>query len=228
MNRRSDESLQAVVFDLDGLMVNTEELYQEVGSELLRRRGCQFTGELLDAMMGRRTPVALQIMIDWHQLDATVPQLEAESDEIFPAILDRSLAMMPGLAALLQGLEDAGIPKAVGTSSKRSFVEDVLSRLNMLDRFEFLVTAGDVTRGKPEPEVYLKACSQLGVPPQQVMVLEDSENGCKAAIAAGTYAVAVPGFHSRNHCFAGTRLVANTLADPRIFAALGIPQPLSS
>ncbi len=228
MNRRPDVALQAVVFDLDGLMVNTEELYEEVGSELLRRRGCQFTGELLDAMMGRRTPVALQIMIDWHRLDATVAQLEAESDEIFPAILDRSLAMMPGLADLLQGLENAGIRKAVGTSSKRSFVEDVLSRLNLLSRFEFLVTAGDVTRGKPEPEVYLKACSQLGLSPHQVMVLEDSENGCKAAIAAGTYAVAVPGFPSRNHCFTGTRLVANTLADPRIYAALEIPPPLSS
>ena len=228
MNRRPDEALQAVVFDLDGLMGNTEQRYEEVGSELLRRRGCQFTGELLDAMMGRRTPVALQIMIDWHRLEATVAQLEAESDEIFPAILDRSLAMMPGLADLLQGLENAGIRKAVGTSSKRSFVEDVLTRLNLLSRFEFLVTAGDVTRGKPEPEVYLKACSQLGLSPHQVMVLEDSENGCKAAIAAGTYAVAVPGFHSRNHCFTGTRLVANTLADPRIYAALEIPPPLSS
>ena len=119
MTRRNNQELQAVVFDLDGLMVNTEELYEEVGSELLRRRGCQFTGELLDAMMGRRTPVALQIMIDWHKLDATVPQLEAESDEIFPAILDRSLALMPGLADLLASLETAGIPKAVGTSSKR-------------------------------------------------------------------------------------------------------------
>ena len=109
-----------------------------------------------------------------------------------------------------------------------SFVEDVLSRLDLLSRFEFLLTAGDVTRGKPEPEVYLKACSQLGLPPHQVMVLEDSENGCKAAIAAGTFAVAVPGFHSRKHSFAGTRFVANTLADPRIYSALGIAPPLSS
>jgi HAD superfamily hydrolase (TIGR01509 family) len=211
MTRRNHQELQAVVFDLDGLMVNTEELYEEVGSELLRRRGCQFTGELLDAMMGRRTPVALQIMIDWHKLDATVPQLEAESDEIFPAILDHRLAMMPGLADLLASLEQA-----------------VLSRLDLLCRFEFLLTAGDVTRGKPEPEVYLKACSQLGLPPHQVMVLEDSENGCKAAIAAGTFAVAVPGFHSRKHSFAGTRFIANTLADPRIYSALDITPPLSS
>lgn len=228
MTRRNNEELQAVVFDLDGLMVNTEELYEEVGSELLRKRGCQFTGDLLDAMMGRRTPVAMQIMIDWHQLDVTVPQLEAESDEIFPAILDRSLAPMPGLADLLRSLENAGIPQAVATSSKRSFVEDVLTRLDLLPHFEFLLTAGDVTRGKPEPEIYLKACAQLGLPPQQVMVLEDSENGCKAAIAAGTFAVAVPGFHSRQHSFSGTRFIAHTLADPRIYAALGIPLPHSS
>jgi HAD superfamily hydrolase (TIGR01509 family) len=215
-------AIQAVVFDLDGLMFNTEELYQDVGAELLRRRGCEFTGPLLDAMMGRPSPVALQIMIDWHQLDTTVAQLEAETDALFPDILDKRLAPMPGLLDLLANLERAGIPKAVGTSSRRSFVVDVLSRFNLEPRFNFLLTAEDVVHGKPDPEIYRKACQRLGAAPSQVMVLEDSENGCRAAVAAETYAVAVPGFHSRDHSFAGTRFIADSLADSRIYEALGL------
>lgn len=222
--------IQAVVFDLDGLMVNTEELYEDVGSELLRRRGRKFTGPLLDAMMGRPTPVALQIMIDWHRLEATVPQLEAETDALFPDILDRRLALLTGLPELLAALQQAGIPTAVATSSRRSFVIDVLSRFDLVPRFEFLLTSEDVTHGKPDPEIYVTACRRLACPPPRVMVLEDSENGCRAAVAAGTYAVAVPGFHSRNHSFAGSQFIAHSLADPRIYQAvgLGLPADLSS
>ena len=92
---------RAVVFDLDGLMFNTEELYYEVGSEILRRRGYAFTPELLDQMMGRPSHIALQIMIDTHTLKATVAELLAETDEIFPGILRERLAPMPGLVELL-------------------------------------------------------------------------------------------------------------------------------
>jgi HAD superfamily hydrolase (TIGR01509 family) len=209
-------------------MVNTEELYEEVGATLLRKRGKTFTGPLLDAMMGRQTPVALQIMIDWHQLDATVAQLEAETDAIFPAILDARLAPMPGLCELLATLDGAGLPKVVATSSRRQFVDDVLARLGLTAQFDFLLTAEDVACGKPDPEIYVTACRRLGLPPEQVLVLEDSENGCRAAVGAATFAVAVPGFHSRQHSFAGTRFVADSLADPRIYQALGLAAPHSS
>src|SRR5436305_13873024 len=111
---------RAVIFDLDGLMFNTEELYQEVGSEILRRRGYVFTQELLDQMMGRPSAVALQIMIDTHTLKATVEELLAETDEIFPDILRTRLAPMPGLVELLAALEAQHLPKAIATSSRRS------------------------------------------------------------------------------------------------------------
>lgn len=220
---RHSPPLPAVVFDLDGLMVNTEDLYVEVGAALLRKRGKTFTGPLLDTMMGRPTRVALQIMIDWHQLDVTVAGLEAETDAIFPAILDARLAPMPGLLTLLDALDAATIPKVVATSSRRKFVDDVLSRLGLAARFAFLLTAEDVVRGKPDPEIYTTACRRLDLPPDQVLVLEDSENGCRAAVEAGTFAVAVPGSHSRTHAFTGARFVAESLADPRIYAALGLP-----
>jgi HAD superfamily hydrolase (TIGR01509 family) len=214
--------LKAVVFDLDGLMFNTEELYQWVGAELLGRRGKTFDGELLNAIMGRPPAISLQIMIDRHGLSETVAELASESAEIFGPVLDTRLDLMPGLADLLLALEAAGIPKAIATSSGPTFVMNVLGRFDLRPRFEFVLTCDDVTDGKPHPEVYLAAAKRFGIEPREMLVLEDSQNGCKAAVASGAFAVAVPGGHSRLHDFTGAKFVADSLADPRIRAALGL------
>lgn len=218
------DSPRAAVFDLDGLLFNTEELYQDVGAELLRRRGRVFEHDLLNAMMGRPSRVALQMMIDHHKLSDTVETLAAETAEIFPAILDARLALMPGAAELLSALEHADVPKAIGTSSGRRFVTSVLGRFNLEPRFEFILTAEDVVEGKPAPEIYLKAAARFGVEPGRLVVFEDSQNGCRAAVAAGAIAVAVPGGHSLTHDFAGAALVADTLADSRVYELLRLPK----
>ena len=214
--------LKAVVFDLDGLMFNTEELYQWVGAELLGRRGKVFDAPLLEAIMGRPPAISLQIMIDRHGLADTVAELAAESEQIFGPVLDARLDLMPGLADLLAALEAAGIPKAIATSSGPRFVTNVLGRVDLRPRFEFVLTCDDVTDGKPHPEIYLTAAQRFGIEPGEMLVLEDSQNGCRAAVAAGAFAVAVPGGHSHAHDFFGAQFIANTLADPRIRGALGL------
>lgn len=220
MSQRSP--LLAVAFDLDGLMFNTEELYQHVGTELLRRRGKEFVPELLHQMMGRPQSIALQMMIDWHSLGDTVEILSVETEEVFVGLLDTRLALMPGLPELLDALEAAGIPKAVVTSSGSKFTRNVLGRFNLEPRFSFIVTCEDVTHGKPDPEIYLKAAARFGIDPSQMLVLEDSANGCRAAVAAGAFAVAVPADHNSGHQYPGASIVADTLRDPRIYAALGL------
>ena len=214
-------SIRAVVFDLDGLLFNTEELYQHVGSEILRRRGKLFETDLLNAMMGRPPRVSLQLMIDYHQLDATVEQLAQETQQVFAWVLDDRLALMPGASELLSALEKMQLPKAIATSSGRSFVTNVLSRFQLEPRFDFILTCEDIVDGKPNPEIYLKAANRFGIAPQEMMVLEDSQNGCRAAVTAGAFAVAVPGGHSRTHDFTGAALIAESLRDPRIYAVLG-------
>jgi HAD superfamily hydrolase (TIGR01509 family) len=210
------------VFDLDGLMFNTEELYQEVGTELLRRRGKLFDAELVDAMMGRPASSALQLMIDYHSLDSTVDELSRETAEIFDALLETRLELMPGLAELLVALETAEVPKAIATSSGPQFAERVLGAFDLVPRFEFVLTCDDIREGKPHPEIYLLAARRLEVAPDRLLVLEDSQNGCRAALAAGAIAVAVPGGPSLRHDFTGAALVADSLADPRLHALLGL------
>lgn len=213
-------AIAAVAFDLDGLLVNTEELYQDVGTEILRRRGRSFDADLLDAMMGRPQQVALATMIEWHSLADTVETLAAETKEIFQSLLDTRLAPMPGALDLIARLEQNDIPKGVATSSGPEFAEDVLGRVQLYDRLAFVLTSADVTEGKPHPEIYQTAAARHGIKPAQMLVFEDSAAGCRAAVAAGALVVAVPGGHSRRHDFSGAHLIADSLADPRIHALL--------
>ena len=203
-------------------MFNTEEIYTLVGAELMRRRGCEFTAELKDAIMGLRPQPTFETMIRWHQLDDTWEEMASESGRMFVGLLDGHLAPMPGLPELLTWLEEAGIPKAIATSSGRELVDEVLLRFDLRRRFQFILTAEDITHGKPHPEIYLAAAERFGIGPRQMLALEDSQNGCRAAAAAGAFTVAVPGEHSRRHDFTAASLVVGSLADPRLYEALGV------
>lgn len=213
----------AVVFDMDGLMFNTEDIYFAVGTELLRRRGHVFTRELSDAMMGRPPQASFEIMIRWHNLSDDWQTLARESEDLFIEMIQGRVAPMPGLMELLDALEEAGIPKAIATSSSRRTLQAVLAPFNLEPRFSFTLTAEDVQRGKPDPEIYLKAAARFALEPRKLVVLEDSEAGCRAAAAAGTIAVAVPGPHSARHDFSAAHVVVSSLQDPRLYRLLGLP-----
>jgi HAD superfamily hydrolase (TIGR01509 family) len=192
------KTIRAVCFDLDGLMFNTEDIFNEVGVEVLRRRGKEFTPELVGLMMGRRADEAIRVMIDYHDLSDSVPDLKKESWDLFDVYLGDRLAPMPGLHDLLAAIEGRSLPKAVATSSGRAYLERILGRFELLSRFHFTLTAEDVERGKPDPEIYLRAATRLGVRPEEMLVLEDSHAGTTAAVAAGAVTVSIPTIHSRH------------------------------
>ena len=213
-------TMQAVTFDMDGLIFNSEDVYTLAGTELLSRRGCQFTPELKDAMMGLPPQKAIEVLIDRHALTEPWQSIAAESNAIFLGLLDRHLATMPGLMELLDALERAAIPKAIATSSSRRLTDACLGPFQLAGRFSFILTSEDIAHGKPNPEVYLLAAWRFGVPPGEMLVLEDSHNGCRAAAAAGAFTVAVPGDHSRRQDFSIANLIIESLADARLYEAL--------
>jgi HAD superfamily hydrolase (TIGR01509 family) len=216
-------SIRAVVFDLDGLMFNTEDIYPLALDRTCQGRGARYGAELREQMMGRPGKTALQILIDALGWDATVEAIQSETDAHLRELLPLHLQTMPGLLELLAAIEQQNLPKAIGTSSRRWFVESVLAPFSLADRFHSILTAEDVTHGKPDPEIYLKAADRLGVAPHEMAVLEDSTNGCRAALAAGAVAIAVPNDHTRAFVFPEVHLMVDSLADPRLYAKLGLP-----
>lgn len=212
--------IRAVVFDLDGLMVNTEDVFSLSGIELLARRGRQMTSEIHHAMLGRRPAEAFDILRQITGITESAEQLMAETRQIFESLQDEHLQIMPGLPELLSEVRTRRLPKAVATSSPADYLSFMLQRFRLDDHFAFHLTAEDVRRGKPDPEIYLRAAELLSVPPESMLVLEDSEAGTRAAAGAGAFVVSVPNEHTRNGDFSTASGVVESLTSPLLYSLL--------
>lgn len=205
---------------MDGLLFDTEGLYWEVGDTVLQRRGFQYSKELQTHMMGRVGVAALQQMVDFHSLKDSPESLLSESDELFAAKLADGVPPIPGVTAWIDHLRTHQIPFGLATSSRRRFVEILFETIPWKQDLAFILTGDDVQQGKPHPEMYLRAAAQLGIPPDQMLVLEDSGNGCAAAVAAGACTVAIPSIHTQGQNFDGVNLIADTISDSRLWAMI--------
>src|SRR5262249_55022038 len=186
-------------------IVNSEDVYELADSELLRRRGKVYEDALRQQMMGRQTAHSLRIMVEHHGLDDTLEQLDLERTKLRDKYLDVTIAPMPGLLELLLALASAKIPAGVATSGTRDYAANVLDRLEIRSAFQFVLTAEDVSDGKPSPDVYLLAARKFGLPSLNMMVLEDSANGCRPGVAAGAFPGGGPNRHTERHDFAGVQ-----------------------
>ena len=213
-------TIRAVAFDLDGLMFDTEALFFRVASDMLQARGKVFTKEIMAAMIGRQAAIAYPAMKEMARLGESSDELLREARERFHALLDTAVHPTPGLFSLLRHLECIGMPRAVCTSSRRAYVEQLLDNHGLSHHFEFLLCAEDVAHSKPNPEIYLAAAARFGVLPGEMMVLEDSPAGLMAAVSAAAFAVAVPHEHSPADDLSAADLMATRLDDPRVLALL--------
>jgi HAD superfamily hydrolase (TIGR01509 family) len=180
-----------VLFDMDGLLIDSEPLWFEVETEVMARLGGTWTAADQEALLGS----SLDRSVRYFMERAAVPADPAEVGEwmiggIVDKVRDRGVTIMPGAAALVSDVAASGLPYALVTSSRRRLVDAVLARTGL--RFPIVVTGSDVRHGKPDPEPYLLATRRLGVPPCGCLVLEDSITGVTAAEAAGCFVVAVP------------------------------------
>jgi HAD superfamily hydrolase (TIGR01509 family) len=212
--------IRAVVFDLDGLMFDTEALFFRVASEMLRDRGKVFTADIMRAMIGRQPADSGRAFRTMAGLDEEPEALMAEAKERFEALIDTAVQPMPGLLTLLAHLERLGLPRAVGTSSGRAYAERILRGHELLDRFAFVLCREDVVLHKPDPEIYRTASQRFGLDPGEVMVLEDTPTGLAAARGAGTFAVGVPHDHSPASDLAAANLIVRSLEDPSLLARI--------
>ncbi len=188
---------QAVIFDLDGLMVDSEPVHQRAFNQLLARHGINY--HLEQAEYGKYfvgIPVRENgdYLMARFALRGTVEQVLAEREAIYEALIadPKNLVPMPGVFDMLDQLQARGVPLAVASGSPRHQVDLILRGMALTARFRAIVGGGDVPRTKPAPDVYLRAIELLGVPAGACIALEDSASGITAAKAAGLYAIAVP------------------------------------
>jgi HAD superfamily hydrolase (TIGR01509 family) len=211
----------AVVFDNDGLLLDTEEAWTRAEVTLFERRGRVFTSEHKRSLIGSARMAAaakLETMLE------RAGEGEALMDELHELVMEEALAGVeprPGALMLLERLSDAGVPVAVASNSQREFVQRTLGGAGLLDgRFATVVSVEDIADPKPAPDIYLEACRRLGAVPGACAALEDSITGVTAAAAAGMYVIGVPYFAGSQ--LPGSDLLVDSLADPAVLAALGL------
>lgn len=183
---------KAIIFDMDGLMVDTEPLAREAWAAILSRHGQTLTDAVYRQMIGQRTVESAQLLLDQYDLPYTAVALAAEKTELFASRRAQGVPPMPGLAELMTAVGQLGIPWAVATSSPRSHATVILAQLGQQAACGAIAAGDEVTHGKPAPDIYLLAAQRLGIAPAHCLALEDSRPGCLAATAAGMKTVAVP------------------------------------
>jgi sugar-phosphatase len=181
----------ALLFDLDGLMVDSEPVWFEVQRAFIRERGGEWTPELARRCVGGGLTNALRIM---GEAFGFAPDVVLHGQAMTDAFVDRvdTLALKAGCRELVDAARARPVPCAVASSSTRRLVEASLVRFGLLDRFDAVVTGDSVPKAKPAPDIFLRAASLLDVPPEACVVLEDSILGVQAARAAGMAVIAVP------------------------------------
>lgn len=187
--------LQAIIFDFDGLILDTETPEVRAWQRIFSRRGSEFPDSWWMHAIGRGAEQITESPIDIleRQLGSSVDrsEVEFEYEQLRMGVID-SAAPLPGVRELVAAARQEGIPLGVASSSKHSWVDRHLHRLGLYSSFQAILCAEDVVSAKPFPDLYLAACSRLGVEPERSVALEDSSNGIRAAIDAGLFCVAVP------------------------------------
>ncbi len=189
--------IRALIFDMDGLLVDSEPLAEAAMTAFLRRYGHEPRAEVAEQLLGRRLPEALAIVREAYQLALPVEELIAIYGEMRLTALRGSVRAMPGAAEIIAFGRAAGLRLALATSGHRTHADLSLGETGLAGLFDAEATGDDVERGKPEPDLFLLAAARVGVEPISCVVFEDAPLGVAAAAAAGMRAVAVPNAKSR-------------------------------
>jgi HAD superfamily hydrolase (TIGR01509 family) len=183
--------IDAVVFDLDGVLIQTEELWDEVRAGLARDRGGRYGPEEQRTMMGMSSPEWSRYMHEHVGLPESPDEIAAEVVERMAERYREQLPLIDGAVEAVERLA-ARWPLGVASSSNRPLIELVLELSGVARFFRATVSSEEVARGKPAPDVYLEACRRLGVAPTRTAAVEDSHAGIGSAKAAGMRVIAIP------------------------------------
>jgi beta-phosphoglucomutase len=205
----------AVIWDVDGTLVDTAELHFAAWSALAREINQPFSRADFTATFGKRNPEIIHQLYGDRFSEQETVRLGRRKEELYRAAArQQGVKLLPGVTSLLQELSEAGYQQAIGSSAPRENLDLILQLTGTAHFFSALVSAEDTERGKPDPQVFLVAADRLGIPPPRCMVMEDAPAGVQAAKAGGMKCIAVSfvGHHSDAALKeAGADLVVKTL-----------------
>jgi len=204
---------QALIFDLDGLLIDSESIYRKISYKMAADLGKQLHDGIWVKQMGRSPIESLAIFRE--ELGITTHTAQELVDLRNLLLLDgfrNELQIMPGAFEIIHAFHGK-LRMAIATGSPRQLMEIAIEQLGLAGYFEYLLPSDEIVAGKPDPEIYLKTIKALGLHPEDCIVLEDSSNGALAGHLAGCYVMAVPSDYTREQDFSFANHVAEDLFD---------------
>lgn len=186
-----------VIFDLDGVLVDTSECHYQSWLALGREYGFTMSRDFFLETFGQRNVTIIPHLVSQTLSPEEIHQLSERKEELYRQICRGQLQPLPGALQLVRSLSEAGFKLAIGSSTARANIDLVLEELELKPFFQTIVSAEEVRRGKPDPEVFLKAAARMGVPPSKCVVIEDAPAGIEAGKRAGMRTIAVTTTHPR-------------------------------
>jgi len=216
--------IKALIFDMDGLMIDSEKLYFQTEKEIAAQFEKKVKEEILWKMMGRNPLESMNIFKEDLDIPLPAEELLEMRTTIMREKLKTDLVPMPGLMKIIESFSNK-LKMAITTGAQKEFLDIVVDILGLRDKFQVLQPSDEIVKGKPHPELYLVTCTKLQLKPGECVVLEDSFNGVAAAKKAGCYVIAVPSEYTKKHDFTPADFIAKNLfvAEKHIIDLLGIP-----
>ncbi|UCE83567.1 MAG: HAD family phosphatase [Deltaproteobacteria bacterium] len=183
--------LEAVLFDMDGVIIDSEPLWTEAEIQFLARRSLSYSPQLKAVLMGRDSREAVGILIEHYNLSESVDDVIEERNELVAGLFRELLQPIPYALDLVKSVRHSGVKTSMASSSPKRLIELVMDKFSIAGLFDLVLSGDQVARGKPAPDIYLTAARELGVIPDNCLVIEDAPNGVASAKAAGMRCLAI-------------------------------------
>lgn len=215
--------INAVIFDMDGVMIDSEPLWEKTERILLARRGIDYSPDYRDKIVGLNQRDSGQLLVDTFDLDETVEDIINERISILTSIYEKELELIPALVPLLKQLAGEGYRLALASSSPLRVITFVLDMFSLHNHFLAVVSGDSVGNGKPHPDIYVHTAETLGVKPAECVAIEDSINGLRSAKGAGMYCIAIPDKRLTPEQFESADVILDSLREltPETIKSLG-------
>jgi HAD superfamily hydrolase (TIGR01509 family) len=182
----------AVLFDMDGVIADSEEMWNEIDGALLKGYGVDYSGEHKSQVLGKSFPLALAFYRDTFGIHAEIEEMVIRRSEIAREFYSGRIPMFPQAPGVLAGLRERGLKLGLATSTVSALALPFLERHGLRQYFDAVTTGEEVEKGKPNPDIYLKAASKVGAAPGSCLVVEDALAGVQAGKSAGMTVAAIP------------------------------------
>jgi beta-phosphoglucomutase-like phosphatase (HAD superfamily) len=207
--------IRAVVFDCDGVLVDSEPMHAAATRDEMRARGCELADDFFDDYIGMRVVDQIAVLADRFGIDP-LSLFEARERRFWSLAVDQ-FREVPGSAETVRALHAAGLKIAVATSGTRKWIDHVIHELGLSTEISASISAADVQEPKPHPQAYLAAAEAIGLPAHRCGVVEDSELGCRSAVSAGCLVVILDRDRRAADRFAGAATITASMSQAREF-----------